>query len=606
MVRQHLVAAVFVTCGLGIVCRVASRASETPSRTETESRPQMLSLHTEFLPYEKEVDKGIAYRLGREIVRQAILLAARDELGLATCDETLKETEPKNAQVVHVMPMERADLRGKWNVKLIPYAAADQAWEKTYDYAANGSLMYADMIPKLEADSRAVRDALRASGLQGDKPQSQESQPPGEEIEQLLRQVDFIAQYGAVRAAHQAISAHGETPEWLGVLVRGYANLTLLTNHHWTSATEVFTARSWLYAQRMVASSPDRNSALWHRAYAWALGGALHHALTDLEELQQPQQEVEISQDTANVNKAEPSWSELIKPYCMFDRVALKEVGEHRDALQPWALRLQFELASSYGISRWMYDLAEEITQVDPTAYGVYADLVMYGRLLGLKRSGAAWGPLMFGRFVPENLGKLPYVPEATRQLMAENAPKSGGFSGWFGDRDSSEMFSPLPMSLARQLRQETEEGVPTDLSWSALAYLLEEEQFVQIVHHFVNASDATEHSMAAGMAIVGLFRTGDASQERLERIDSLLCELDPTTRGAYAYYVGKELDRLGKTAEADRYWRRSLVIPGGDTPGATLSGWELAKRHSVSRPDDDALDETDLWPPPQAEELDK
>ena len=52
----------------------------------------MFYLHTEFLPYERTVDLGLPYRLGREIIRQADLMAARDELGLATCDETLHET----------------------------------------------------------------------------------------------------------------------------------------------------------------------------------------------------------------------------------------------------------------------------------------------------------------------------------------------------------------------------------------------------------------------------------------------------------------------------------------------------------------------------------
>ena len=86
--------------------------------------------------------------------------------------------------------------------------------------------MYGDIIPQLEADSRGVfLDALRAAGFQGEKPQLRTPQPPDEAIEDLLGKVDFVAQYGAVRAAHQAISAHGETPEWLGDLVRGYANL---------------------------------------------------------------------------------------------------------------------------------------------------------------------------------------------------------------------------------------------------------------------------------------------------------------------------------------------------------------------------------------------
>jgi len=103
----------------------------------------------------------------------------------------------------------------------------------------------------------------------------------------------------------------------------------------------------------------------------------------------------------------------------------------------------------------------------------------------------------------------------------------------------------------------------------------------------------------AAGLAIIQLMKSGDASDERLARIEELLQATDPSTRGAFAYYLGKELDDLGKKADADKYWRRSLVMPNYDLPSGTLAGFELAKRHGTSRPDDDVLDEEDLWPLP-------
>ena len=41
-------------------------------------------------------------------------------------------------------------------------------------------------------------------------------------------------------------------------------------------------------------------------------------------------------------------------------------------------------------------------------------------------------------------------------------------------------------------------------------------------------------------------------------------------------------------------------MLPNRDVYYATLAGFELAKRHGTSRPDDDVLDEEDLWPRPQ------
>ncbi|MHB8972267.1 MAG: tetratricopeptide repeat protein [Pirellulaceae bacterium] len=484
--------------GLTLACVICGSLNTLATEDVAEVKPQVLYLRTEFIPYQKAVDKGIPYRLGREIIRQAILLAGRDELGLATCDETLQETVPKSAQVIQLMPMERADLNGKWNVKLIPYDTQGPPWEKTYDYVPDGVLMYADMLPKLEADSRgALLDALRAAGFQGAKPPLQDPQQPGNEIEELLGKVDFVAQFGAVRAAHQAIALHGETPEWLGVLVRGYANLALLTEHHWNATTEVFTARAWLYAQRMVAVCQESDLALWHRAYAWALGGTIQHALTDLAVLEQRRQKVDGSTEGDNASSASAAWTKLIKPYCMCDRAALKQVGEQDLAVKPWAAQLRFQLASSYQQPRWMYECANEVRDICPTAYGVYAHLVAHGSWLALTRSGAAWAPELFARCVPQSLLAIPGVPASIQQLVTAKEPQKGWFGRLFGGSDASELSAALPMSLAKKLREEAEQTVPADLSWSALAYLLEEEQFVQIVHTLDNARNATERPLA-------------------------------------------------------------------------------------------------------------
>ena len=104
------------------------------------------------------------------------------------------------------------------------------------------------------------------------------------------------------------------------------------------------------------------------------------------------------------------------------------------------------------------------------------------------------------------------------------------------------------------------------------------------------------------GMAIIELMRSGDASEKRLGRIDELLGKVEENTRSAYSYFVGMELDKLGKTEVADLYLRRSLITPAYDPIYATLAGKALAGRHGTSRPNDDALDDGDLWPQPEAQ----
>ncbi len=155
MIRSVFRAVVGFGWSLVLACGAHGLAQELAPDTAANAEPQVLYLHTEFLPYERTVERGISHRLGREMIRQAVLMTARDELGLATCDETLQETVPKSARVVHLMPIERADLDGKWNVKLIPFDGGGSTWEKDYEYIANGAKMYADVIPKLEEDAPA-------------------------------------------------------------------------------------------------------------------------------------------------------------------------------------------------------------------------------------------------------------------------------------------------------------------------------------------------------------------------------------------------------------------------------------------------------------------
>src|SRR6476646_1027682 len=122
--------------------------------------PKVLYLHTEFLPYKGSADQELSTRLSREMVRQALLVAARDGLGVQTCDETLQETPPDDAHVVHLMLTERCSRDGKWHISLSKFAEEKDAssskavWEKTYNCDVATTKIYADAIPKLEADSR--------------------------------------------------------------------------------------------------------------------------------------------------------------------------------------------------------------------------------------------------------------------------------------------------------------------------------------------------------------------------------------------------------------------------------------------------------------------
>src|SRR4051812_33815780 len=363
----------------------------SPRMEVADTRPQVLYLRTEFLPYQQGADKDLTSRLNREIVRQALLVAARDGLGIQTCDETLGETPPEDAHVVQLMLIERCNRDGKWHISLSNFAegqsteAAKPVWEKTYECDPAATKIYADIIPRLEADSRGpLIEALKTAGLhaekhaptgapkeqsekkeqtgqiaQKDKKDQNEITPdePAAKVQQLLLVPDFVSQFGAVRAAHQAIQTSGETPEWLSVLSRGYANLASLTHHHWSSATEVFTARAWLYSQRMAAAKANDSFALANRAYAWALGGCLQNALADIEHIDK----LPAAPAAAANKDGSPDDRQLLKltrAFVSCDRGETWSVGKDNKDLKPWAAYLQFELANYARYPEWMYKAA--------------------------------------------------------------------------------------------------------------------------------------------------------------------------------------------------------------------------------------------------------
>ena len=119
---------------------------------------------------------------------------------------------------------------------------------------------------------------------------------------------------------------------------------------------------------------------MWHRAYAAALGGILHQALADLEEIEQRRPERMRSEESVTDPAMRATlWSKLIKPYCLCDRDAIRQVGERNATLQPWATRLWFQVASCYRQPQWIYEAAGAVNENCPTAYGVYAE---HGRLM--------------------------------------------------------------------------------------------------------------------------------------------------------------------------------------------------------------------------------
>jgi tetratricopeptide (TPR) repeat protein len=469
-----------------------SAISAATAKASAADSNAIVCLHTEF--NQAEDKNALRFRLMRELGRQALLIAVRDELGLATRDETLGEVFPQDVTIAK---------RDLFVSVISQYSGAVrlQVWSASKPEELLPSKKENHRDPRvilnqtenLEPRTRGeFRDKLRSLGFKGKVPATNEKNLPPDSIEGQLLEMNFVSPFVAVRAAHSAIAEKGRSRAWLGVLARGYANLSLATEHHWKSDTEVFAARALLYAQRSVAAYPDDSLAHADRAYALAIVG-LHSAALDELKL------IEELRGKHPDQRALPNWLELIAPYCSFEREAFIKIGDQRPSLRHVVQRLSFEQQRAYGDERWMFDAAKLTMSDCPEEYGVYAALTSGNASLGVGRTGAYYAPAALARFLPGRLAGLEVLPKAVRDVASGASTKKEEKEN-AGDADPKEKgdgeYAAATMPIVDALRAVTRAGDDKgEPSWSALGEIIFEEQFVQAANFLNISMNATEYS---------------------------------------------------------------------------------------------------------------
>lgn len=483
--------------------RAADATANEPSKPPVTAATPIVCLHTEFYPIKHE---ALKFRLMRELGRQAVLITARDELGLATRDETLDEVFPDSVKQAKqdVFVAVRSQYNGDVNIQLWPASQPQepQPVKKIMKYVLNSIQTQTETVAKMIPGE--LREKLRSLGFEGKVVPANEKNLPPYEIEDHLLDINFVSQFAAVRAAHKAIAEKGSSRAWLGVLARGYANLALTTEHHWKSDTEVFAARALLYAQRLTTTYPNDPIAHATRAYVCALVGLHTQALEELaraEELhkQDPQ-------------PALPGWVEVIKPYCTFEREALSTVAQRRPSLRQLAQRLSFQQHRAFGDDDWMFESAKQTISVCPEEYGVYAALTVGNKPLSVGRTGAYYAPAALAHYLPRRIAQLEGLPKNMRDggkgasNTEKDAQSKNGEENKKPDLEQIAEAPELPIDYAADtvpivdvLRAATRSGDDHgEPSWSALGELIFEEQFVQAANYLHIAMNATESSHEA------------------------------------------------------------------------------------------------------------
>lgn len=227
--------------------------------------------------------------LRQALYRQGVLLAARDELGLTVRDAAIGEVPPHGLPTSQRVRVTYASIKGSTPRQVMVQVGGDADLKAVW--AAESEIDVAETpleaLATAEGFSRGgyLTALRRVGGWTPARPRRSEAAVPAA-AEKALGRMTVASQLAAVRALHEAVRKDGESSALLGALVRGYANLGLLTDRLWDGTTWAFKARGLLYAERLrnlPAVPAERAARLWHRAYALALAGLHADALADFE-----------------------------------------------------------------------------------------------------------------------------------------------------------------------------------------------------------------------------------------------------------------------------------------------------------------------------------
>jgi tetratricopeptide (TPR) repeat protein len=507
----------------------------------------------------------------RELARQALLIAARDGLGVATRDGALREELPDGLPAenrLHLDPVFRLGKPLAFTLGRGPAGSRRALWQREASPAV--MLVPEDLTAVLEAAELMSRtsflNALRRAGFDGKPRPAGAAGVPGE-VEDLLAEMNFVSQYAALRRLHELARTGGESPRLTGALARGYAHLGVLTECHWSSAHKVFKARALLYAQRLAAAEPGSPWGLWHRAYATGLAGMHAAALKDL---------ARAAELAGKAGTQPPAWVGLVEALCRFDTAWLQRPPSDPRLAQLAAL-LRYLTVESPAAVRLSLATAEEVLKAAPDCGRVHDGIAELGGVATRHRTTLS-NMEAFGEMLPRRLAALPGLPSGAKEALDGGAPEPAVLG-----------------ALVEAGRGAGEGGEP---SWAVLGRLAEEGRFTQVCARLTFVRDMwavpVDEELAAYLplvrghpyeAFVGSFALDPARkfpeyQMLLTRLE--LRDFDARQAGLYSalYRLGREHGTRAwqvATSTADQVYRDFVLILRSLPPEADSTGFSPA-----------------------------
>ncbi|MCE9525870.1 MAG: tetratricopeptide repeat protein [Planctomycetales bacterium] len=497
----------------------------------------------------------------RELVRQAVLLAAREEMGLSTRDETLHEhwsagpaDGPHPLDVVvsatmdHRVKVTLCRMRGPGDAEIF--------WDEEMRLPPEEDLILALTLKSELLSRKDFVEALRKSGFAGKANPVFDKKPVPEEVSGAA--LHLIPQFAAARQLHQLMKEEGESPERLVALARIYAHLGVLSEHFWYQGHKAFQARGLLYSQRATARWPKSATAWYGRGYVRALVGLHAGALEDL-----------AAAGKLNEGGQPPEWIAGVESYCRFDLKKLDALAVEQPGM-PRLLRVlaQENLGTAKPIGEAVDAMLKDVIDCDRAFEVAYRtlqlDMSNFAQRQAHRRSGEVTLP---------HAGKIPGLPQAAAKICKEE----------MASRTMPGLLDELPeyprrSALIQALRDETK-GDPDlqEPSWQVLATLVEEVSFVQTVRTVLflrtRLAVSTEQARATLAPLI--------AQHPLRNFVESFTN-DTSVRQAYLVNLlqsMKEVDLSANQAEM-RSWIHGTAAPNEDrVAGIMLAHQDLTYR---------------------------
>ncbi len=562
-----VVVAVLVAIGGAAGYWVREKDRDAPLGTKADStdasfplKPQEVgdTIYVSVRELGEQPNRAVPFAL-RELVRQGILLTARDELGLATRDILLREDFPEIPDTKSA-PFEMTIApSGDARHTLIDYAITrgpkdERVWRGMINVDLNEPQSIATVAEKAEVWSRTdFKEVLTQVGAKGSVPAARASSEVPAEAADLLSSWNELSVLGGLRRIHGEIHEKGESPQLLAALVVGYANLGSLTEFYYSAAHKAYHARALLYAERLMHESDGSPWALWHRAYARTLFGADSLAAEDI---------AAAKKKSAAAATPLPFWTGILDAFSQGQLAGMLKLAKTPPERR-LARYLDLQAVMFGSLNDVRLKAAQAFLEACPDCPRGY-DLLASFSEAGTAREQANTGLAVTGKLLHQQLLDVPGLPTSLRgRLKSSDVSKDG----------------PVDIEFRKQAIADLKQAGTTDRtepSLSAVAHSVEEIHFAQLMRKLM-----VEHN-GLGLSVVSTVDTFGplvADHPDSGYLASFTQDQRKSKAGAAATY------RKFRTLRAHREGRSDCEVDRpADQP--TSPGQFFAKAGSPRRPD--------------------